>query len=258
MTDTDRERLRCTFGQDAELYDRARPGYPTRLFQDLAELAGLNPQSRVLEIGCGTGRATRPIAQLGCDIVAVELNPEMAAAADRNLHHFPNLTIEVAPFETWTPPPATSFDLVVSATAFHWIDPAVRVHKAADLLRPGGTLALIDTDHVAGGTPGFFVDAQNCYERFDPATTPGWRQPTAVDILDDPSEIDRSQRFGTVQFRRNEWERSYTTRSYLDLLRTYSSTWALPQPSRDGLLACLGHLSDRNHAGKVSKRYSTG
>jgi SAM-dependent methyltransferase len=256
VTDTDRELLRATFGQDADLYDQARPGYPDQMFADLAQLAGLNPQARVLEIGCGTGQATRPLAQLGCTIVAVELSHEMAAVARRNLHDFPNVAIEVSPFEDW-PPPATPFDLVLSATAFHWIDPDIRVGKAADVLRPDGTLALIHSEHVAGGTEGFFVDAQSCYERFDPKTPPGWRQVPAADVPDDSTEIDASQRFGPARFRRYEWEQSYTTRGYLDLLMTYSPTRAMPQPTRDGLLSCLGGLIDRDHNGQISKRHLT-
>lgn len=256
MTGTDRARLRTTFGEDAELYDRARPGYPPPLFDDLTVLAGLTPQSRVLEIGCGTGQATTPLARLGCTVVAVELTPGMAAVARRNLRHFPNVTIEVAAFEDWTPP-AIPFDLVVCATAFHWIDPEVRVPKAADVLRPEGSLALIHTEHVAGGTERFFVDAQTCYERFDPATPPGWRQLPAAAIPDDSSEIDGSGRFGPARFRRYEWEQSYTTRGYLDLLRTYSPTRALPPPARDGMLACLGRLLDRDHDGRLSKRHLT-
>lgn len=256
MTDTDRERLRTIFGEDAELYDRARPKYPAPLFRDLTVLAGLTPRSRVLEIGCGTGQATYPLARLGCTVVAVELSSDMAAVAGRNLRHFPNVTIEVAPFESWTPP-AAPFDLVVSATAFHWIDPDVRVHKAADVLRPDGTLALIHNEHVAGGTEQFFIDAQTCYERFDPKTPPGWRQQPAADIPDDSGEIDDSRRFGPARFGRYEWEQSYTTRSYLDLLMTYSPTRSLPRPVRDGLLACLGHLIDREHDGRISKRHLT-
>jgi SAM-dependent methyltransferase len=256
VTDADRELLRATFGQDAELYDRARPGYPAQLFADLAELAGLDPHSRVLEIGCGTGQATRPLAQLGYTVVAVELSADMATVARRNLRQFPNVTVDVSEFEQWTPP-ATPFDLVVSASAFHWIDPSIRVAKAADILRPDGTLALIHSEHVAGGTERFFADAQNCYERFDPKTTPGWRQQLAADIPDDSSELDRSRRFGPAQFRRYEWEQSYTTRSYLDLLRTYSPTRSLPQAARDALLACLGGLIDRDHQGHITKRHLT-
>ena len=253
---TDRELLRATFGEDAALYDRVRPGYPEQLFTDLAELAGLTEQSRVLEIGCGTGQATRELARLGCVVVAVELSAAMAATARHNLRGFPQVTVEVSAFEEWTPP-AEPFDLVLSATAFHWIDPEIRVRKAAALLRPGGALAVIHTDHVAGGTEAFFTDAQGCYERFDPRTPPGVRLTPAADIPDDAGEFDRSRLFDPARFRRYEWEADYPTRAYLDLLMTYSGTRSLPAPARAGLLSCLAGLIDRNHHGHISKRYLT-
>lgn len=256
MTDADRELLRAVFGQDAARYDRARPGYPEPMFADLARFAGLTARSRVLELGCGTGQATGPLARIGCTIVAVELSAEMAAVAHRNLREHPNVSIEVAPFERWTPP-ASPFDLVLSATAFHWIDPEIRAGKAADVLRPGGTLAVIHSEHVAGGTGQFFVDAQACYERFDPRTPPGLRLTPSADIPDDAGEFDRSGRFGPARFRRYEWEQEYDTRGYLDLLMTYSVTRSLPRPARDRLLACLGGLIDRDHGGRISKRYLT-
>src|SRR5690348_11321955 len=71
--------LRSIFDEAAELYDRARPGYPTALFDDLAGLADLGPGRRVLEIGCGTGQASVPLAARGCALVCVELGPGMAA-----------------------------------------------------------------------------------------------------------------------------------------------------------------------------------
>jgi SAM-dependent methyltransferase len=169
MAQKDRERRRSTFDEAAELYDRARPGYPAALFDDLVELAGIGPGSRVLEIGPGTGQATVPLAERGCRIVAVELGPQLAAVARRNLARFPVVEVVTAAFEDWPLPPEP-FDLVLSATAFHWIDPAVRVRKAADALRPGGSLATIATHHVAGGDEQFFVQAQACYERWDPET----------------------------------------------------------------------------------------
>lgn len=152
MTETDRERLRATFGEDAERYDRRRPGYPAELFDEFAAAPG----SRVLELGCGTGQATLPLARLGCAIVAVELSVDMAAIARRRLAEFPAVRVVVSAFEDW-PLPDERFDLVLSATAFHWLDPDVRMRKAADALRPGGRLALISTHHVAGGTELFFV-----------------------------------------------------------------------------------------------------
>src|SRR5687767_13722173 len=131
-----RQGLRVTFDEDAERYDRARPGYPSSIFDDLAELAGIGPGCRVLEIGCGTGQATVPLAERGCEVVAVELGTELAEVARRNLARFPDVQVVNAAFERWPLPPEP-FDVVLSATAFHWIDPTVRVVKSADALRPG-------------------------------------------------------------------------------------------------------------------------
>jgi protein-L-isoaspartate O-methyltransferase len=150
MSDADRHRLRATFAEDAELYERARPEYPAELFADLAALALLGPGSRVLEIGCGTGQATMALARLGCAVTAVELGGALAGIARRKLTGF-EARVVVTTFEDWQLPPEP-FDLVVAATSFHWVDPAVRVRKSADALRPGGSLAVISTHHVAGGT----------------------------------------------------------------------------------------------------------
>jgi SAM-dependent methyltransferase len=256
MASTDRTRLRGTFDQAAELYDRARPGYPPALFEDLAELAGVGPGCRVLEIGPGTGQATVPLAERGCHIVAVELGVELAAVARRNLARFPEVQVVTAGFEDW-PLPAEPFDVVVAATAFHWVDPEVRVAKAADALRPGGALATIATHHVAGGDEAFFVEVQACYERWDPDTPPGLRLPAAAAVPASSRELDRSGRFGPVTFRRHEWELEYTSAGYVDVLRTYSGHRALEAVAQANLLACIAELIDTRFGGQISKRYLT-
>jgi SAM-dependent methyltransferase len=249
-----RVRLSATFDEDAELYDRARPGYPDALYDDLADLAGLRRGSRVLEVGCGTGQVTVPLAGRGCRVTAVEAGPHMAAVARRNLAGAARVV--TARFEDW-PLPAEPFDAVVAATAFHWIDPAVRVAKAADALRPGGALAVVRGQHVWGGTTDFFVEVQRCYERYDPDTPPGLRPPAAdrVDGSDHAAEVARGGRFGPTAFRRHEREYTFTTPEYLDLLRTFSGHRALPEPARSGLLACVGALIDGRYGGRVTKRY---
>jgi SAM-dependent methyltransferase len=256
MTDTDRELLRTTFGQDAELYDQCRPGYPPPLFTDLAALAGLGPDARVLEIGCGTGQATLPLAQLGCHVVAMDLSPDMAAIARRNLAQFPNVTVVAAAFEDW-PPSDGTFDAVLSATAFHWLDPGLRMIKAAELLRPGGSLGIVSTHHIAGGTNAFFADAQRCYERFDPTTPPGMRLTTDDEIPEEAAEFDRSARFGPVEFRRYEWQQTYTSPKYLNLLMTNSGHRAMAPQARSGLFACISHLIDDVYNGAIIKQYRT-
>ncbi|PWK83459.1 methyltransferase family protein [Lentzea atacamensis] len=237
---TDRERLRTTFGEDAARYHRARPTYPPQLF---ARLRG----PRILEIGPGTGQATLPLTRIG-DVTAVELSPELAAVARE---HAPQARLVVANFDEW-PLPAEPFDLVVSATAFHWLDPSTRMARCAAALKPGGALAVISTHHVAGGTGQFFVDVQECYERWDPGTPPNLRLSPAEDI---PREFDDSDLFEEPEFHGCEWEQAYDTEAYVDLLLTYSNHIALP--ARDQLIADIAQLIDTRYGGRVTKRYLT-
>jgi SAM-dependent methyltransferase len=254
MTTNDRKDRRATFNQDAELYDRSRPGYPDELIADLVRLAGIAPGSRVLEIGCGTGQLTLPLARRGCEIVALDIGPDLVAIARRKLEAFPRIQVIVSAFEEW-PLPALPFDAVVSATAFHWLNPAVRVNKAAEALRPRGALATIATHHVAGGTAQFFSDAQSCYQRWDPSTPPGLAMPTAADISFESEELDQSRRFEPAIFRRYEWEQTYSAAAYRDLLLTYSGNRALPAERLEGLLDCIAHLIDSRYGGHITKRY---
>jgi SAM-dependent methyltransferase len=256
MTQKDRDLLRSTFDQAAELYDRARPAYPAELFDDLAALTAIGPGSRVLEIGPGTGQATLPLAERGCRVVAVELGADLAAVARRNLAGFPDVEIVTAAFEDW-PLPAEPFDLVLAATAFHWIDPSVRVDKVADGLRPGGSLATITTDHVAGGDESFFAEVQSCYVRWDPDTPVALTLKPAIDIPSAHYGLDRSDRFGPATLRRYEWDSPYTTASYLDVLLTYSGHRALGPEAQRNLLDCIANLIDTGYGGQITKRYLT-
>jgi SAM-dependent methyltransferase len=257
MEQPQRGRLRETFNEDAELYDRARPGYPAALFDDLAILAGVGPGCRVLEIGGGTGQATLPLAERGCGITGVELGAEMVAVARRKLAGFPAVQVVVSAFEDW-PLPTEPFDVVLAATAFHWLDPAVRVAKAADALRMGGALATVSTHHIAGGDTAFFHAAQACYERWDPANTPvGLRLEPATAIPRDSEELDRSGRFGPAIFRRYEWDLSYSTSAYLETLLSYSGHRALAPEARAHLFACITNLIESHYGGRITKRYMT-
>ncbi|MFI5910683.1 class I SAM-dependent methyltransferase [Dactylosporangium sp. NPDC051541] len=249
--------LRERFDEDAVRYDRARPRYPVELFDDLAA-AGVTAGAGVLEIGCGTGQATVSLAERGCRIVAVELGADLAALARRNLARFDAVEVVTAAFEGWALP-AEPFDVVFAATAFHWIDPAVRVSKSADAVRLGGLLATVGTHHIAGGSwdEAFFDAIQECYSRFDPSTPAGLRLQRARDIVEDDRELVSSGRFGAATFSRYEWEQSYSTAEYLDLLLTYSGHRALPDEQRSALLDAIARLIDVELGGRIVKRYLT-
>jgi protein-L-isoaspartate O-methyltransferase len=251
---TDKDVLRRTFDDEAELYDRARPRYPDELVADLTELAGIGPGSRVLEIAPGTGVLTVPLAALGCTVTAVELGPRLAEVARRNLAPYPRAEVVVSAFEDW-PLPAEPFDAAVCASAAHWFDPVTWVAKIADALRPGGTLATIGVHHVAGGTPGFAEESQECYLRWEPDTTPGFRMPTAAEVPQDASDLEAAGRLGPVTFRRYERDVVYTGAAFTDVHRTYSNIITMPAAAREGLLGCLGQLIDSRYGGQITKRY---
>ena len=130
---------RLVFGEVAEQYDRHRPAYPDALVDDLVELAGLEADALVLEVGAGTGKATSMFAARGIRVLAVEPSAEMAAVARRVCAGYREVRIEQADFERWDPA-GREFALMFAAQAWHWVEPAVGFAKAASVLRPGGVL----------------------------------------------------------------------------------------------------------------------
>jgi SAM-dependent methyltransferase len=251
----DHSRARGTiFDDDASRYDAMRPAYPAALFGELARVGALDGGSNVLEIGSGTGQATVALAERGYRLTAIEPGPAMAAILERKLRSFPLAEVRVTTFEAW-PLPEDPFDAVVAATSFHWLDPEIRVSKAADAIRPGGVLAVISTHHVAGGDARFFEEVQACYERFDPSTPPGSTLPQEHEIAGGIDGVDGSAWFEAIPATRIGWERTYTTHEYRDLLLTYSGHRALDPPTRRALLACIMRLIDERFDGRITKRY---
>ena len=138
-----RRHQRTLFDSVAQLYEASRLGYPDTIVELAVATAGLGAGSAVLEVGCGTGQLTEQLACFGFRLTAIDLGPSMIDAARRRLAGSAVL-FEVASFEDFAAPDA-SFDLIVSGTAFHWVDPEVQFRKPARLLRPGGWLALLET-----------------------------------------------------------------------------------------------------------------
>lgn len=241
---------RRVFDEDPELYQRARPGYPAELFDDLGRLARVGPGSVVAEVGPGTGQATRGLVALGARVVAVELGPGMAAVLRREV---PQAEVVVSAFEDWAAP-AGSVDLVACFTAWHWMDPATRAAKAADVLRLGGALATVTTQHVrTADDDAFAVEVQRCYAAWDPTFDPDSFLPTADEVRPAYDEVDASPLFEPAVRLRYLQQRAYTTASFVALLATYSPNRAMPPERRDGLLGCIGDLVDRRFSGRITR-----
>ncbi len=145
------ERRTAEFDAAALDYDRFRPRYPERLFDDIVDLAGLRAGARGVEIGAGTGIATGPLIERGIDLIPVEPSPAMAAVGRRRLGdqarwfvgRFEDLELE------------EPVDLVVACNSWHWVEPAIGLERAAAALRPGGSIALVWTPVVRWGSDDF-------------------------------------------------------------------------------------------------------
>src|SRR6266571_2499952 len=222
--DARRHDLRAGFDRAAEDYQRTRPVCPPQLFDDLIDLAGLGAGDRVLEIGCGTGQATVPLAERGLAVTAVELGAGLAAVARRRLAGFPAAEVVTSAFEDWTPP-GTPFDAVVAVSSLHWIDPRLRYRKPHGLLRFGGTMA------VAGclwARPAeaerFWTDVQEDYRAvgFEGRPPP---PPAKIGPRHFPPEADGF--FEEVASLRYPFQVLYQAEDYLANLATQSGAYAL-------------------------------
>ena len=130
------------FDDVADEYHRQRPTYPDKLVTKACELAGIGRGDQVLEVGCGSGQLTRSLLARGLHVMAVEPGARLLSLAEQNLRGSDDVDFVHVPFED-AQLPRRHFQAVFSASAFHWINPEVSWQKAADVLVPGGTLALI-------------------------------------------------------------------------------------------------------------------
>ena len=132
----------AVFDEVAAEYDRHRPAYPGELVDQACRAAGIGTGDHVLEVGCGSGQLTRSLAGRGLHVTALDPGENLIALARQNLAGAGGVEFVTARFEDALFPRG-QFKAVFSASAFHWIDPKVSWQKAADVLAPGGTLALI-------------------------------------------------------------------------------------------------------------------
>jgi SAM-dependent methyltransferase len=252
----DRDRLKVTFDTVADRYHQSRPDYPGKLYAELISATGLRSGDRLLEVGCGTGKATIPFAERGLAITCLEPGPRLAAAARRNLAAFPLVQVVGQAFEDWQPTGRERFDLVFSATAWHWIDPAAGYQLAWRSLRPGGHLAIWAADHAfpADADP-FFRELQEVYDEIGEGMPAGTWYPAPGEQPDHRAAIEGSGLFAVTSIRHFDWEISYTAEAYIALLDTFSSHIDMAGWQRDRLYAEIRRRLAARPDGKVRRHW---
>ncbi|WP_342787186.1 class I SAM-dependent methyltransferase [Saccharothrix saharensis] len=225
-----------SFGTDPARYDRSRPSYPDAM---VSAIVAATPGPDVVDVGAGTGIATRLFRAAGCRVLGVEVDPRMADWA-RGC----GLDVEVAAFESWDPA-GRVFDAVVSGQSWHWVDPVAGAAKAAAVLRPGGRLAAFW--NVSQPPPDLAEAFAEVYRRVAPnPLAPRAFAATGHSPLTDRA-IDGIRRAGGFDEPEEwlfDWNRTYTRDEWLDQLPTSGAHTLVPPEELGGLLADIGAIVD--------------
>jgi SAM-dependent methyltransferase len=249
-----KQERRLVFGDVAALYERVRPSYPDELVRDVIALAGVGGSGRALEVGAGTGKATRLFAARGVSVLALEPSASMAAVARQTCSGH-DVTVLESEFEQFTPG-GEQFQLLFSAQAWHWISPELRFIRARDALAAGALLAVFWNRPRWGDSPlrGDLLEAYSCAPDFEPdggldpmhpatdtapALQGNWRE-----------EVSAAAGFERAQLRSYDWSQAYATDEYLELLQTHSGHIVRPEAERREILENVGAVLDR-HGGSI-------
>jgi SAM-dependent methyltransferase len=247
------------FDEVPELYERVRPTYPEELFADLVGITGIQMGSSVLEVGCGTGQATRSLAALGFSVTAVEPGAGMADLARQLLRRFDNVEIANSTFEEWDDQ-GRRFDILLAAASWHWVDPTVGWPKAHSLLRHGGWMALIGNVVVSRpGEPEVYAETADLHERYCPGN-PDWGHPPLEDqvratdhgwgLVEDPGPL-----FGPTTVRFYPVVQWFDGLGFADHLRSTSLYRRLEPEVREPLLDAIAERVRAHMGDRVPRRY---
>jgi SAM-dependent methyltransferase len=238
-----------SFGKDPGRYDRARPGYPGALVE---RVIADSPGPGVLDVGCGTGIAARQFRAAGCRVLGVDPDARMADLARQA-----GVEVEVAAFEAWDPA-GREFDAVIAGQAWHWVDPVAGAAKAAQVLHPGGRLAVFwNAFQPPRGLSEAFAAV---YRRVIPDSPIVWAGPILDAYLTMCSTaadgIRQAGAFGDPGERRFGWDRRYTRDEWLDQVPTFGGHAQLAPATLEDLLAGIGAAIDAA-GGSFTMQYTT-
>ena len=237
-----------SFGLDPERYDRSRPRYPEALVR---AIVAASPGPDVLDVGCGTGISARQFQAAGCRVLGIDVDERMADFARMR-----GLEVEVAAFEAWDPA-GRDFDTVIAGQTWHWVDPVAGAIKAAEVLRPGGRLALFW--NMFRPSPVLSEAFSTVYRRVMPDLPyQPWATPDpggGSEFFTRPADgIRAAGAFTDPEQWQFEWERSYTRDEWLDQLPTAGGHNRLPAATLEQLLEGVGDAIDAL-AGSFTMRY---
>jgi SAM-dependent methyltransferase len=212
-----------SFGTAAALYERARPSYPSDALDWL--LPAGSPD--VLDLGAGTGKLTRLIAARDLHVEAVDPSEQMLAELQGVL---PDVPTHVGTAER-IPVPDASFDAVLVAQAWHWVDVPRAAAEVGRVLRPGGHLGLIWNNRD---------DRVDWVREISALTPAGAGGGMAADnpVIGPP--------FGQIEYFVTEWSFPMTPAGLIDLFASRSYVIIASQEERERILGGIQRLLDHH------------
>jgi ubiquinone/menaquinone biosynthesis C-methylase UbiE len=229
------QRLNGTaFEKFADDYGDVRPGYPTEAIDDIVQECHLGEQSQVLEIGVGTGIATEALLKSGATFVGIEPGQNLLRIAQKKLGEQARITLVNQPFEEYQTDQV--FDVVLSATAFHWLSKSDKYQRVTELLKPGGQLVIMWNSFCRNGDP-VDTEIEAAYQRFLPDIYPAVPDVNGG-VLNKANakvrEILDSRLFFLGFLRTYIQSHVYDSQRYVALLRTYPKNYPSPRSGAGG------------------------
>ncbi|NLI54579.1 MAG: methyltransferase domain-containing protein [Clostridiales bacterium] len=228
-------------------YAAARPGYPPELYRDIVEFAALREGAKILEIGAGPGQATEYFVQNRYDLTALEISEEQVRFLKSRFSRHQNFHCACSAFEDYACAGET-YDLIFSATAFHWIGPEVGYPKAYYLLRQNGVMAVFWhlASIVAPGTE-MLRHVRDIYRVYAPELDDYISREEAQELpLHRIAQMQTGGLFQTPVSRVYRWNDEYDTARYLKLMNSYSDFHAVSREARTAILGNAAAYIDDN------------
>jgi SAM-dependent methyltransferase len=232
-----------SFEQFASVYDTIRPDYPPEVLRALLQEFGCGPKTKVLEVGAGTGLATRHILETGAVCHAIEPGENLLSIAQQKLQEFPSLVLRHQSFEDLVP--GGDYDLVVAATAFHWLSPSERFAKVDALLKKQGALLLLwNTFFTSQGRAAQAV-VEYYHSVFPEGEASNPNEKALTKLLGREQEIRDSKLFFAESTRRAVTTYEYTSSQYCALLNTFPNIANLHGDKRHAFLTDVASIVDQ-------------
>ena len=246
--------LEATFDTVVSAYDKMRPGYAPGLFKTIFEYVSISENSRVVEVGSGSGQATLPVLKKGCELTAAEYGENFSKLLAEKFKDYPKFSVRTGKFEELEFP-SDSYDLVFSATAFHWVPEEIGYKKVFDMLKKGGAFARFanrpqnckNEPELGNEIQALYEEYYNRHHNIKSGTKKWFTEEDAKAI----SLIPEKYGFADTECHFFYRERVFTAKEYTGLLGTYSDHIAIEEKTRNEFFAKIEDAINR-HGGTIT------